>query len=659
MNTEELTEPVDNTKEETTEKPKLKPEEEKELISKYVRRGKKAVSAMGDLHRDWKMIDLFDRGRQWDMVNLPVWLPKPITNLIRYVRTTKRANLALNVPQATLTPLTPIDDGFVKLLQKAYEHVWDEEKVPLTIRRCVDRSLLQGTSIAYVYVEENVRGKYFGEGHEHNQLYKYDVKVKRINNGNFFIDPDAYTINEAKFIDITENRSFSDVKNDPMFKEYAGDKLAKLKYADLQRDSNATGDIFDRDILQQNTSNDNATGDELCTVHIHWERFRNSDGEWQVDCSYFLWNTDFLLYRVEGTHVNKYPFVVLYDEEEENSFWGSSTAMDILENQKIINKADQAASIIATMNQNPQKVVLRESGINAAEMSRTGTLPGKVWTSNVDPRIAVQSIQPPDIPKGLFEMGDRMKADVKDMTGITEAYTGQSVGSLTTSSGVDSLIERSSIRDKDKSVQIDAFVEELSELIIQFIICYWKEPRPIMTRQQNGNAQYETWIPVDDKVSKNLEYRLRSDVFAKAPMTQASKRSQADKLMQMQGQFQYDPPIITPEEWISMQDFDTKEDILSRMQRDRQAKQAQEGKNIQQSIMQLVKQAEMLRGKGLTEQQVDQQIQPMVQQILQTTFSAGASQTAEQMGMASAPSPSGGQSGNMSQTASANMNSGM
>jgi hypothetical protein len=49
----------------------------------------------------------------------------------------------------------------------------------------------------------------------------------------------------------------------------------------------------------------------------------------------------------------------------------------------------------------------------------------------------------------------------------------------------------------------------------------------------------------------------------------------------------------------------------------------------------------------------------MVQQILQTTFSAGASQTAEQMGMASAPSPSGGQSGNMSQTASANMNSGM
>jgi hypothetical protein len=330
-----------------------------------------------------------------------------------------------------------------------------------------------------------------------------------------------------------------------------------------------------------------------------------------------------------------------------------------LENQKIINKADQAASIIATMNQNPQKVVLRESGINAAEMSRTGTLPGKVWTSNVDPRIAVQSIQPPDIPKGLFEMGDRMKADVKDMTGITEAYTGQSVGSLTTSSGVDSLIERSSIRDKDKSVQIDAFVEELSELIIQFIICYWKEPRPIMTRQQNGNAQYETWIPVDDKVSKNLEYRLRSDVFAKAPMTQASKRSQADKLMQMQGQFNYDPPIITPEEWISMQDFDTKEDILSRMQRDRQAKQAQEGKNIQQSIMQLVKQAEMLRGKGLTEQQVDQQIQPMVQQILQTTFSAGASQTAEQMGMASAPSPSGGQGGNMSQTASANMTSGM
>lgn len=647
--------PVEGQEEEKPEQKKLSHEEQAQLLKKYERRSKKAINAMSELHKEWKMIDLFDRSKQWDMVNLPVWLPKPVTNLIRYVRTTKRANLALTVPQANLTPYTPKDVGMVSLLQKAYEHVWDEEKVALTIRRCVDRALLQGTAIAWVYVEENVRGKYFKEGHPENELYKYDIKVKRLNNGAFFIDPDAYTLKDAKFCEVAENVAFSTVKNTPEYLEYAGDKLKKLKFADLQREPHATGDIYDRDNEQTNTVLDNEKEDGMCTVRTHFERFKNEDGAWQVDVTYYLWNTDFFLYREEDIQPNCYPFAVLYDEEEENSFWGSSTAMDILENQKIINKTDQAASIIGTMNQNPQKIVMRDSGINAAEMSRTGTLAGKVWTSNIDPSVAVRVLEPPDIPKGLFETSDRLKADIKDMTGITEAYTGQSVGSLTTSTGVDSLIERSSIRDKDKSIQIDNFVEELSELIIRFIIHYWKEERPIMTRKSNGDADFDKWLPLSDIVASNLEYRLRSNVYAKAPMTQASKRQAADKYMQLQGQFQYNPPIITPEEWIEMQDLDNKEDILARMQRDREAMKAQEQKNIQEIIMNIVHQADALRGQGLTDEQVDQQIQPMVKQLLDTTYSAGASQTSEQMGIASAAAPKGQQNGSMSQIANANM----
>jgi hypothetical protein len=66
------------------------------------------------------------------------------------------------------------------------------------------------------------------------------------------------------------------------------------------------------------------------------------------------------VYRIDDFKPSIYPFAVLYDEEEDNSFWGTSTAMDMLENQKIINKTAQAASIIGTLHQNPQKVVLRE-----------------------------------------------------------------------------------------------------------------------------------------------------------------------------------------------------------------------------------------------------------------------------------------------------------
>ena len=610
--------------------------DEKRLIHKYMKRFQQASNSMSEMHKMWNVLDKFDRAKQWENTQIPVWIPKPVTNLIRYVRTTKRANLAQNVPQAHFTPLTPLDAPLVRQIQKAYEHVWDEQKVPLIIRECIDRGLLFGTSIAYVYVEENIRGKYYGEGHPSNQLYKYDVKVKRIPNGNFYIDPTAYSLDEAKFITITENLAFSDVKNNPMFREYAGEKLEKLKYADLQRDSNAIGDIFYRNQTKGDSSFGSEEGDEMVTLHIHWERYRNETGRWQVDVSYFIWNTDFLLYRIEDFKPSVYPFAVYVDEKDDNSFWGTSVAMDILENQKVINKAAQVASVIGTLHQNPQKVVLRDSGINAAEMSRTGTLPGKVWTSNIPN--AVETIKPPDIPRGLFEIEDRMKADIKDIAGITEAYIGQSVGSLTTSTGVDSLIERSTIRDKDKAIQIDNFVEELSDLIVKFILVYWQEPRPIMTRMKNGEAQFEEWQPIPPNVVDNLEWRVRSDVYAKAPITQALKSQMADNLMQMQGQFQFDPPIITPEEWIELKDFPNKEDILARMQEDRLRKQNQDAQMLQQAILNVVMQAQQLKSQGATDEDVQMQIAPMIDEIIQNTFTSGTNQgTANQLNNISVP----------------------
>lgn len=655
MNEADLSALADMTAEETmpveqdVNKPadQLDEKEERDLIQKYHHRYRQASDGMSEHHKAWALIDMFDRSKQWDKVNIPVWIPKPITNLIRYVRTTKRANLAQNIPQAHFAPLTPLDKEWITKLQKAYDHVWEEQKVPMTVRRAIDRSLLHGTSIAYVYAEENIRGKYFGDGDPRNQLYRYDIKVKRLNNANFYIDPTAYCIYDAKYFTITENLAFSDVKNNPTFREFAGKKLKNLTMADLQRDSEAVGDIFERPTTKSTASLQAESGDEMVTMHVHWERYRNEDGAWQVDVSYFLWDTDFLLYRIEDFKPSCYPFAVLYDEEEDNSFWGTSTAMDMLENQKIINKTAQAASIIGTLHQNPQKVVLRESGINAAEMSRTGTLPGKVWTSNIPN--AVETIAPTDIPKGLFEIEDRMKMDIKDMAGITESYTGQSVGSLTTSTGVDSLIERSTIRDRDKSLQIDTFVEDLSNIIIQFILVYWREERPIMTRKKNGEASFETWKPIPADVVENLEWRCKSDVYAKAPTTLATRRQQADALMQMQGQFQFDPPIITPEEWIDMQEFPNKEDILARMQEDRVRKQQQDQQALVQQIVQIIGQAQQIKGQGATDQEVQQTVTPMIEQMVQQTFTTGQNQ-----GQANAMNNSAPQ-GTTSPTAMGNM----
>lgn len=592
--------------------------ETQKQIKKYYTRFINANNAMESKHETWRILDMFDRGQQWDGAAIPPWVPKPVTNFIRYFRTLKRANLASAIPHAHFYSEHPADVETVKNLQKAYEHVWYMEKIDRTVRRCIDRALLQGTAIAYVYNDDAyVGGKYYGEEDPDNHLYVGKICVKRIPNGNFFPDPNAYSLDECKFVEITEVLPLKEVKATPAYQKYAGKKLQETTIADLDFNTDASGDFYDRVNTKLNTSLTNVKGDELVTVHTHWERYRNKDGKWQVDVSYYLRNADFFLLRIEDVKPSEYPFAVMYDEEEENDFWGRSTCQDVIENSKIMNRIAQTSAILATLHQNPQKVVWKEAGINAQELAKTGNLPGKVLSSNVPAAQAVQYIQPPDISRSLFEVEDRLKNDMKEIVGVTEAYTGSSVGSLTTSTGVNSLIERSSVRDKDKMVQIDAFVEQISYLIVLNIMHGWDRVRPIMSVAPNGEPRYDLYEPLDPITMDNLEIRVKSNVYARAPITQESKRQQADKLMQMQGQFQYNPPLITPEEWLKFQDFDMQEEIMKRMEEDRKKADQQSVDNLAKQALQLGVAIQSMLEQGLTMEQAQIEASKMAQEMMQ------------------------------------------
>lgn len=591
----------------------------RELIQHYTNRFNKANQVCRAKHQVWAELDTFDRGEQWKGLNIPPWVPKPVTNYVRYVRTLKRANLASNIPKSRFSAIYEEDKPIIERLQKAYDHVWDTEKVNRTIRRCIDRVLVQGTAIAYVYMDMVIEGRYFGENDVRNQLYQGRIRVERWPNANFFPDPDADRIDKCKWIETTEILPLSQVKENPAFRAYC-EKQGTLKKLDtlstdlLENDDSVSGTIYNRE-YKAIDGGQSIKGDEMVTLHAHWERYFQN-GRWHLNVSYYIPNVDFFLLRIEDMKPSEYPFAVLYDEEEENDFWGTGTIMDIIENQKIINKVQQTASILGVLHQNPQKVVTKESGINAQQLANMGNLPGQVWVSNIPARDAVSVIQPPDIPRGLFELDDRTRMNIREMVGVNEAYTGESVGSLTTSTGVSELIERATIRDRDKASQIDEFVERISHLIVLNIIYNWQESRPITTVGSDGSEQFEMWEPIDPLTAENLRWRVKSNVYAKAPLTQAARRQQADKLMQMQGQFQFEPPIITPEEWIKMQEFDDEPEILARMERDRARIEQERAQNLAQTISQLALQANALAKQGQSQEQIQMAIQQIAEEVV-------------------------------------------
>jgi len=560
---------------------KLEQVDQRRRVNRYWRRWDRASQAISKKIELWRVLDIYDRGDQWKDANIPPWVPKPMSNYIRYVRTIKRANLASAIPMSHFTPIEQKFAQDVNKLQMAYEHVWEWEKVARKVRWAVDRALLKGTSVMYVYDDTNYVGGVYKDGSANNKLYQGKICVKHWPIDTFFIDPDACTIQEAKYIDTTEVLPLWSIKRNPEFRKYCKEqgtleKLNELTSDQLEYDDLADGTTLNRD-HKVTESTDVEDEDYMATLHTHWERYMDDNGRYRLDVTYYLRNTDFLLYRVENVKPSIYPFVAYIDEKEEKEFHGTSTCMEILENQRVINKTTQTYSIIATMHQNPQKVVTRSSGINAQEVALAGTIPGKVWTSNdVDPQKSLVNVQPPDIPQGLFEVDNAMKEDIRERLGINQAYTGQSVGSLTTSTGVRSLIERSSVRDKDKMSQIDEFVEELSNLIVMIILYKWKDERSISKRKPDGTVEYSKYEPIEEDVADQLEWMVKCDTYAVAPMTEETRKQEAQELLDIQGKYSFSPAVITPQEFIRMGNFKDKELILDRMQKDLEMMQKQQ-----------------------------------------------------------------------------------
>ena len=69
---------------------------------------------------------------------------------------------------------------------------------------------------------------------------------------------------------------------------------------------------------------------------------------------------------------------------------------------------------------------------------------------------------------------------------------GESVGSLQTSGGVNSLIDRATMRDKDQMFDIEEYVEQLTRVILSFVTTKYTEERFIRITEDPSKPEQST-----------------------------------------------------------------------------------------------------------------------------------------------------------------------
>lgn len=552
----------------------------KQILEKY-RKAKEKRQLKDHL---WNELDQFDRGEQWRHAgSIPPWIAQPVTNFVHMVKTIKRAAFAIENNSGKLRSLIPEDKQQVEKLQKVMKYEWEQTNSRKMVRDVIETGKLLGTGIAHVYYDEDfIGGK---EGHR----YEGKVNVRQIDPGIFYPDPTAHRLEDCQFVHLVERKPISWLKKHPKFGAKFEEVAPKLANEDI-------GEIYNRDDTK-------SSKEGIIDFHSHFEKVANGNGGYTYKVTYLA--GDKVLHTVEELKPACYPFAIYYDFPQRQDFWGKSTCEVILDNQKLLNKVESIIAMIGTLLQNPQAIVSRSSGLNPRIVKQYSTAPGHVFVAQGDPSKAIIWKQPPQIPQALFNLEETAKESIREITGVTQTYMGQNVGSLQTSSGVDQLMQRATMRDRDQMFDLEMFIKDLSLLELKFIVEKYNTKRYARVLGVDGlNDEYIEYTGTD---FKELLYDFIIDVSAEAPVTRQRMMEEAEKLLTIQGQYQFDPPIMTPDEFMSMSNFANKEHIQRRMQFDKEH-------GLMEFIQQLAQMRDQALQGGVPPEEVEEMTMSMIQQ---------------------------------------------
>jgi len=525
----------------------------------------------------WKELDSFDRGEEWSIKGgMPSWIPKPQSNYVNKVKKFKTGNLMLDDYLGELIPLAPENEPQIWMLQRFYEQLFDKLNMKKHIAKVIRTSRLLGTGILYVGWDEN----YIGGTRGH--LYQGEILVQEIEPSTFFVDPKAFTLEEALYCGTFVRTTKEHIMMDPSI-----DKAKKKEFEERRSFAgNAIMGQEDRGEIYNNRDYSSYQEDVVDLI-TYYEKMPNDDGVGYTICVKYIAD-GVLIKEIEEIQPNVFPFIMLRQYEQRQDFWGISDAQLILPNVKMLNKIQSIIGTLATLYQNPQKIVYEGSGIDPRIISKYGNAFGLVFLSKYpDLANVIRNVDVADIPMTLMNYMEYLKKEIDDFTGMTNFNTGASAGSIQTSGGVNSMIQRSLVVFQDEMVLFEHFIEKVSYALLQNAVQYYTDDRLMRMRDTNPNNDFEyEYVPFRADEFVDLAWDFNIDIQAKIQNNEETKRETMRMLSEWQLQYAPGIEIVRPEDIVKAFNPSDRDVILARIEKDRQDKSIEKASEITQQVMQ-------------------------------------------------------------------------
>lgn len=519
--------------------------------------------------RLWKLLDAYDRGFFWEAINkeLPGYYIKPDTNYINYIKQTLVNGLYSGAYRGDVTPRSSQHKHIGDKLNRFLEYVWTKFNIPYKVMRAGERAALLNVGVLQFGWKADVIGKA-------DNRFTGDLECRFLDIMSVFPDPAVVDPDEGKAIFIAEEKPLIELINEPRFRKRARNYLDMLRAQDNKEDMRSPisldeGEYGKGYYNQRPRLSEDGTARLLTCYYKHAtdEGYR-IDQIWLIDNGYILDIKTNILPKT-------FPIKFLYCVPPVTDPYGTPITKLVLNNAMTVNILDSIETTHIYASQKRPKIINKNSGIDFEAFAKYGSHPDRLWVSNGAPQGVVEYLDLPDLPGDRHLIYERLDRKIKEVSGLDEKYTGRDTGSVQTTGGVEAVQQRVSLTDNGRVVMLANFIGDITKLILQFYIEFGGERQfPTVTKQ--GRLDEIMDINFDELQQNEVEFDLSVNVTPHLPNNVARRSQAADIIMEKQMQYQFQPPLMTPEEWLANQDFPNKHEILDRIEADRMQDDMQE-----------------------------------------------------------------------------------
>ena len=488
-----------------------------------------------DLYSNVEKNQRFFLGDQWYGVNAPD-LTKPVFNILKRVCTYYTAMLASDEVGINIAPMDETTENKVAtdIIAKECERVLEQTRTKFKWRTNIKNAIVDGDTCMYMNFNPDVE-----TGHE----YKGAIETEIIDNTNvIFGNPYCQDVKSQPYILIVQNLYTNQVKD-----------YAEKKGVDT---NNITPD---NDSLVTLAESNGSDSDKLTTVITKfWFETTKETSVDQFDIPYekerrTVWFTkvtkQVVLDKPTDLGYKNYPIAYFSWEKVKNCYHGRSPITGLIPNQIFINKI-YAMCMVYMTNMGFPRIFYDENKISKL----TNSVASATKITNMDlAGKMMDAVKAPDFSNQIIQLVDSTIAYTKDFMGASDAALGN-ISNPNNTSAIVAVQQASSVPLEIQKLDYFQFVEDIVRAMLDIMANrYGKRIVKLTEAQakdlnlirinpmtgmpeldQMGMPQYETSLPIDFSVLKNLTYDLTVDVGQASYWSEQTQVQTADALFDRQ-----------------------------------------------------------------------------------------------------------------------------